>query len=214
MRQHWVQMRENGGSLDFNFISLLNPTVDENWICRLHLLQFFLQKWYHSNHARCSDLFKLFMWTANLLNVSICYHILCARIDLIFTIFICSRYRPWATIRLLHHFGFVMCVNSRLYCTHFSCHWRKIHVLRRLTQISKRHRNHCGTNLEFLSSRTLFLPSCVSDAVMVFWAQVILDWSKNAILHTFVEICQMRQSFFFLIHLWNEAAIHCQDYPF
>jgi len=144
-----------------------------------------------------------------------CYHILCARIDLLFTIFICSRYRPWATIRLLHHFGFVMCVNSRLYCTHFSYHWRKIHnVLRRLTQISKRHRNPCGTNLEFLSSRTLFLPSCVSDAVMVFWAQVILDWSKNAVLHTFVEICQMRQSFFFLIHLWNEAAIHCQDYPF
>ena len=32
-----------------------------------------------------------------------------------------------------------MCVNSRLYCTHFSCHWHKIHnVSRQLTQISKR----------------------------------------------------------------------------
>ena len=69
------------------------------------------------------------------------YHIFCARIDL-FTIFVCSRYRPWATIMLLHNFGFVMCVNSRLYCTHFSCHWRKIrNDLRRLTQISKRQRD-------------------------------------------------------------------------
>ena len=66
------------------------------------------------------------------------YHIFCARIELLFTIFICSRYRPWATIRLLHHFGFVMCVNSRLYCTHFSCRWHKIHVSCWLTQISKR----------------------------------------------------------------------------
>ena len=36
-------MRENGGSLDFNFISLLNPAVDENWVCRHRLLQFFLE---------------------------------------------------------------------------------------------------------------------------------------------------------------------------
>ena len=67
------------------------------------------------------------------------YHTFCACIDLLLTIFICSRYRPWATIRLLHHFGFVMCVNSRLYCPHFSCYWRKIHnVLRQLMQISKK----------------------------------------------------------------------------
>ena len=70
------------------------------------------------------------------------YHIFCARINLLFTIFFCSRYRPWATVRLLHYFGFVMCANSRFYCTHFSCHWRKIrNVSRRLTQISKRQRD-------------------------------------------------------------------------
>ena len=70
------------------------------------------------------------------------YHIFFARIDL-FTIFVfCSRYRLWVTIRVLHHFGFVMCVNSRLYCTHFLCHWRKIHyVSHQLTQISERQRN-------------------------------------------------------------------------
>ena len=67
-----------------------------------------------------------------------CYHIFCAWIHL-FTIFVCSRYRPWATIHLLHHFGFVMCVNSRLYCMHFLCHWCKIcNVSHQLTQISKR----------------------------------------------------------------------------
>ena len=42
------------------------------------------------------------------------YHIFCALINL-FTILFCSRYRLWATIRLLYHFGFVMCLNSRLY---------------------------------------------------------------------------------------------------
>ena len=36
-------MRENGVSLDFNFISLLNPTVDQNWVYRHCLLQFFLE---------------------------------------------------------------------------------------------------------------------------------------------------------------------------
>ena len=67
------------------------------------------------------------------------YHIFCARIDLLFTVFVCSCYRP-----LLHHFGFVMCVNSRLYCTHFSCHWRKIrNVSLQLTHISKRQRDPC-----------------------------------------------------------------------
>ena len=64
---------------------------------------------------------------------------------LLFNIFVCSRYRPWATIRLLHHFGFVMCVNSRLYCTHFSCHWRKIrNVSCQLTQISERQHDPCS----------------------------------------------------------------------
>ena len=69
------------------------------------------------------------------------YHIFCAWIDL-FTIFICSGYRLWATIRLLHHFGFAMCINSRFHCMHFSCHWpKKRNVSHRLTQISKRQRD-------------------------------------------------------------------------
>ena len=28
-----IRVRENGGSLDFNFISLLNSAIDENWVC-------------------------------------------------------------------------------------------------------------------------------------------------------------------------------------
>ena len=54
------------------------------------------------------------------------YHIFCAWTDLLFTIFVGSRYRPWAPIRLLHHYGFVMFVNSRVCCMHFSCHWCKV----------------------------------------------------------------------------------------
>ena len=90
--------------------------------------------------VRCFDLFKLFPWTANLLNVTTFFY---AQIDL-FTIFVCSCYRLWATIRLLHHFGLVMCVNSKLYRMHFSCHWCKIrNVSHQLTQISERQRSLC-----------------------------------------------------------------------
>ena len=41
----WLWVRENGGSLDFNFISLLNSTVDKNWVCQHHFLQFIFGKW-------------------------------------------------------------------------------------------------------------------------------------------------------------------------
>ena len=41
-RRHQIQMRQNGGSLNFNFFLLLNLVVDENWVCRHRLLQFFL----------------------------------------------------------------------------------------------------------------------------------------------------------------------------
>ena len=127
MRRHQIRMRENGSSLDFNFISLLNPAVDENWGCRHRLL--------------CMMFRSIQTFSVNS-KFTERYHIFCARIDLLFTIFVCSHYRPWATIWLLHHFGFVMCINSRLYCTYFSCHWRKIrNVSRRLTQISKRQRD-------------------------------------------------------------------------
>ena len=33
--------------------------------------------------------------------------VFCAQIGLLFITFVCSLYSPWATIRLLHHFGFV-----------------------------------------------------------------------------------------------------------
>jgi len=34
---HWIQMRENGGSLNFIFISLPSPLGDENWV-RWHIV--------------------------------------------------------------------------------------------------------------------------------------------------------------------------------
>ena len=52
---------------------------------------------------QCCDLFKLFVsskFTKRL-------HFFCAQIGFLFTIFLCSLYRSWATFRLLHHFGFV-----------------------------------------------------------------------------------------------------------
>ena len=32
MRRRCIRMRENGSGLDFNFISLPSPMVDENWV--------------------------------------------------------------------------------------------------------------------------------------------------------------------------------------
>ena len=90
----WV--RENGGSQDFNFIYLITKSHVRR---ELALLQFILWK---QCCVRCSDLFKLFVngkFTKR-------FHFLGARIDL-FIIFVCSLYSLWATVRLLHHFGFV-----------------------------------------------------------------------------------------------------------
>ena len=104
------------------------------------------------------------------------YHIFCARIDLLFTIFVYSRYILWATIRLLHHFGFVMCVNSRLYCTHFSCHWRKIrNVSRRLTQISKRQRDPCW--LEWTTASVQCKHMCVG-IIVLYCTHFSCHWCK------------------------------------
>ena len=103
----WV--RENGGSLDFNFISLLNSAVDENWVCQHHLLQFIFGK---LCHVRCSELCKLFVngkFTKR-------FHFLCAQIDLLFIIFVCSLYSLWATVRLLHHFGFYVLILGYAVC--------------------------------------------------------------------------------------------------
>ena len=96
--RHRIRMRENGGSLDFNLISLLNPAVDKNWVCRHRLWQFFLQKMMLCTMFRSIQTFSVNgKFTER-------YHIFCAQTDLLLTISICSRYRLCATIRLLHHF--------------------------------------------------------------------------------------------------------------
>ena len=108
-RRHQIRIRENDGSLDFNFILLLNPAVDENWVCRHHLLQFILEK---CCCIRCSDLFKHFVNS----KFTKRFHFFGAQIDL-FIIFVCSFYRQWATIRFFHHFGF-MCMLILGYAVH------------------------------------------------------------------------------------------------
>ena len=74
------------------------------------------------------------------------YHIFCARID--FLLFLSAHIIDRELQSGYYHFGFVICVNSRLYCMHFSCHWRKIcNVSRRWTQISKRQHDPCPFDL-------------------------------------------------------------------
>ena len=110
--------------------------VDENWVCQHRLLQFIFGR---LCHVWCSDLCKLFMngkFTKH-------FHFLCAQIDLLFIIFVCSLYSPWTTVRLLHHFGFYVLIWGYAVCI-FLCHWCKIYnVLRWLMQISERQCDPC-----------------------------------------------------------------------
>ena len=64
-RRHRIRTRQNGSSLDFNFISLLNPAVDENWVYRHRLLQFFLENDAVYDVPICSNLFcdQQIYWT-------------------------------------------------------------------------------------------------------------------------------------------------------
>ena len=134
----WV--RENGAAWT------ANSAVDENWVCQ-HCL--YCSSSSENDAAYNVPTYANFLWTANLLNVSI-FHV---QIDLLFIIFVCSPYSLWATIMLLHHFGFVCALILGYPCTHFSCHWCKIYnhgnVLRRLTQISKRQRDPLWLDHEY-----------------------------------------------------------------
>ena len=119
-----IQVRENGAAWT------ANSAVDENWVCQ-HCLC--CSSSLENDAAYNVMIDANFLWTANLLNISI----FGVQTDL-FIIFICSLYSPRATIMLLHHFGFVYALIFGYPCTNFSCHWRKIHnVSHRLMQISK-----------------------------------------------------------------------------
>ena len=58
VHSHRIRMRENGGSINFNFISLLNSVVDESWVYRHRLLQFTFWKWCHVQKLQCPNLFR------------------------------------------------------------------------------------------------------------------------------------------------------------
>ena len=83
---HQIHMRENGGSLDFNFISLPKPVVDKNWVCQHCLLIF--GKWCC---VRCSNLFRLYQW-----HIYWMFPLFRTWIDFRFTVLVCSLYRSWA----------------------------------------------------------------------------------------------------------------------
>ena len=69
---HWISMRENGSSLNFNFISLPNPAVDENCVCQHCLLHRYLQE----NDAMYGiSIYLNFLWMANFLNVSVFFSV-------------------------------------------------------------------------------------------------------------------------------------------
>ena len=80
--------RENGGSLDFNFILLPSPAVDENWGLPTYLL--------HSLSSGSDAMYNWnFLSTANSLTVST---YVCAQWDFLLTSFVCSL------LNCEHHF--------------------------------------------------------------------------------------------------------------
>ena len=82
VRWHQIQMRENGSSLNFNFILLPNPAVDKNWVCQ-HCLLIMPRTMFRSIHT----LYKRHIyWT---------FPLFCVRRDFRFTIFVWSLYRLW-----------------------------------------------------------------------------------------------------------------------
>ena len=140
---HQIQMRENGSSLSFSFISLPNSMVNENWVC-WYLQQFIFKKWCH---VWCFDRFKLFCVNGTFterFHLCVCLCV-CAKTDFCFTVFVCSlyNYRLSATFKLLHHFGFVRSrLSVHIFRTTDTNHWHKIrNISRWLTQISKRQHN-------------------------------------------------------------------------
>ena len=96
------------------------------------------------------------------------YHIFCAWIDLLW-LFSSAHIIDRELQSGYYHFGFVMCVNSRLYCTHFSWRWRKIrNVSRQLMQISKRQRDPC---LIFISFGLVTTVKCCQCTVRDPWTR-------------------------------------------
>ena len=160
-------MRENGGSLNFNFVSLLNSAVDENWVCWHVCCSSSSENDATYNVLSCAN----FLWTKKPL---------CAQIGL-FIIFICPLYSPWATIKLLHHqFWLCMCINFRLCCTHFLCHWRKMYnVSRWLTQISRRQRDPSKLICVNVTCKACTEYNCDQSCVCTLWSQL---YSVQALL--------------------------------
>ena len=102
-------MRENGGSLDLNFISLPKPAVDKNWVDRYHLL--ILGKIMPRTIFRSVQ--TLYEW-----HIYWTFPLSCTWIDFRFTVFICSLYRLWALINFTLCSNLVqgVCCRLRIFC--------------------------------------------------------------------------------------------------
>ena len=139
-----------------------NSAADENWVCQ-HCLCCSSSS---ENDARYNvPIYANFLWMANLLNVSI-FHV---QKDL--SIIFVSLYSLWATIMLLHHFDFVCALILGYPCMHFSCHWHKIRISHRMTQISNTQRNPCFQNISIIYENDY----CTYYKGHTYWNQQIQD---------------------------------------
>ena len=116
-----VQMRENGGSLNFNFISIPNPAVAENWVCWHRLQQLIFGKWCC---VHCFDLFKLFSKS------HIYVSTLCVCKERLFLILFSSTHQlhsGYCIILALCALGFAVCIfqTTDAKCVIFCVGWHK-----------------------------------------------------------------------------------------
>ena len=151
-----------------------NSAVDENWVCRFCLC---CSSSLETDAAYDVPMYANFLWTVNLLNVSIFR----VQIDLLFIIFVCSLYTLWATIRLLHHFGFVwLCAFILGYPV---CIFRAIDAKYVMFRIGwckslKGSATHASFLWETMYKGMLSTTSCTTKLDMLFWVtqQKLFTW--------------------------------------
>ena len=161
-------MRENGGSLNFNFVSLLNSAVDENWVCRHVCCSSSLENDAMYDVPSCAN----FLWTADFWGHKYTF--------LLFSSAHFIAHELQSSYSIHHQFWLCRCVNFRLCCTHFSCHRHKMcNVSRWLTQISRRQCDPCKLICVNVTCKACTEYNCDQSSVCTLWSQL---YSVQALL--------------------------------
>ena len=141
VQRHRIRTRENGSSLNFNFILLPSPVVDVNWGLPAYYLLHSLSS---ENDAMSDCDFQIIEH----LHFFPCVCVRARTHILSFNLFCLLTFKLWVPQQSSYSIIFsCLFTNSRLCCTYFSYHWRKIrNVSCQLMQITKGQHDPWGLN--------------------------------------------------------------------